>query len=379
LTIINKWPIIIHKEISMDSSRKALFDQIKSRVGNTPLYEIKNIQIPNGNRIFAKEEYLNALTGSHYDRVYVSLLEDLEKKGEIAPDKVRLIETTSGNAGTSFAATAKLLGYTASVIIPENVSDTRINSIECHGANVIKTPKEKFIQGVQRKLKEILIESRKSLKPNELPFYCPDHSRQKTSIDAISVMAQEVLDQTSMQFDIFVAAIGNGLSILGPSKILKYNGLKIIGWDPLQAPRGFEMKFPGRYKELFGIDPGSLGLHKILGTGVLGVKFPFLDEVIFGSPNGEPIIDDIMIAADEEAIHKLSVLINQNKIKANILPKALNLPNITQAHFQLVGTEYKSVGYSSAGSFATALKLCESHKDKKLLIIFYDSLANYIN
>src|SRR5580765_4898107 len=74
----------IRKDMSMDEARIAKYEGLRAEIGHTPLHEVKSIVVPNGNRIFAKEEYLNP-TGSHYDRVFVRLFEALEEQCAICP------------------------------------------------------------------------------------------------------------------------------------------------------------------------------------------------------------------------------------------------------------------------------------------------------
>ncbi|MEJ2721065.1 MAG: pyridoxal-phosphate dependent enzyme, partial [bacterium] len=195
----------------MPNNRTKLYGKLRGQVGHTPVYEITHIDIPNGNHVFAKEEHLNKPTGSHYDRVYVELLEDLEKSGAINPTDVALVETTSGNAGMAFAAAAKAVGYKATVIIPAGVSKRRIDAIEELGAEVIQTPKELFVKGAVEELRRLLtLESKRRKKAGKKPFFCPNHSRNLPTLEALAHIGEEVLDEAPAEIDVFVAAVGNG-------------------------------------------------------------------------------------------------------------------------------------------------------------------------
>ena len=103
----------------MDIQREKLYRELESRIGNTPILKL-SLHLPYGNRIFVKEEFRNP-TGSHYDRVYIHLLKEIEKEGKIVPGVTPLIETSSGNAGSSFAWLCRELGYQAEVIVPEGL------------------------------------------------------------------------------------------------------------------------------------------------------------------------------------------------------------------------------------------------------------------
>ena len=65
----------------MRPERQELYNRLASTIGKTPLTELHSIEIPNNNKILAKEEYRNP-TGSHYDRIILALLQGLERQGE---------------------------------------------------------------------------------------------------------------------------------------------------------------------------------------------------------------------------------------------------------------------------------------------------------
>jgi len=361
----------------LPTSRKKIYENLSLSIGDTPLHEIKDIPLSNGNRIFAKEEYKNP-SGSHYDRVYLFLLADLETQNKISPDIHHLIETTSGCAGAAFARICGILGYECSVVVPDGLPKARIDHIKEYNAKIILSPKEDFIAGAVRTLKkELTIVNKKRIASDLKPYVTPNHSRDTTSVLALEPIAIEALSQAGKVFDYFIAAAGNGISILGPSSILKKNGTQVIAWDPLQAPTAYNIAYPDVYKATFGLDPGQLGQHHIYGTGVLGVRFLFLEKAIKGDKNSKPVVDEVMLVADEEAFGKLSSFVSLAKAPIKVLEIVKQLPDLSDAHKMLNIIERKPVGYSSAGSFAVALELCKKVKNKSILIIFYDDMSKY--
>jgi cysteine synthase len=248
------------------------------------------------------------------------------------------------------------------------------------GAEVIQTPKELFVKGAVDELRRLLtLESKRRKKAGKKPFFCPNHSRNLPTLDALAHIGEEVLDEAPAEIDVFVAAVGNGASVLGPGRVLKEFGAEVIAWDPVQAPTGFEMRRPGQYKTTFEIEPGGLGLHGIYGTGVLGVKFPFLEEAVLGGDIQPAIVTDVMLVADADAMTAFSALHDRKTISSRAMDAARALPNLTAAQRLLAEVEKKAVGRSSAGSLAVALELCKTMKNKNLLIIFYDNAAYYAN
>ena len=94
--------------------------KIEEGVGDTELVELSNMDVPNGNRIFAKLEYENP-SGNLYDRVYTHLLRDQLLSGKIVPGKTHIVQTTSGNAGTAIARIGTKLGFDVTVVLPADI------------------------------------------------------------------------------------------------------------------------------------------------------------------------------------------------------------------------------------------------------------------
>jgi cysteine synthase len=130
---------------------------IFNQIGNTPLIEFSGI-VPNKNRIWLKLECENPY-GSHYDRVYKLLFKQLEMEGVLKPG-CRVLETTSGTAGVSFAAIGRELGYECIVAIPAGGEKAREEAIIREGAKLIHTPADKYISGFPAFLRRYLVENK---------------------------------------------------------------------------------------------------------------------------------------------------------------------------------------------------------------------------
>lgn len=347
------------------------FAALEAGLGGTPLHEIARLPIPNGNRVLAKLEFRNP-TGSHYDRVYVALLKTLEERGDIQPGRDHLMEVTSGNAGAAFAWVCREVGYAATVVVPDTLPAARIQAIAQYGAKVLRIPG--YIPDCVERLPELL----RGRPPAPAEQYrCPNHSRRPEAAAALESLAHEAIEQASTRIDYFVAAVGNGISILGPGRVLKERfGTTVVAWDPLAGPDAFEKKYPCRYRSMFGLEPGALGPHRIFGTGVLGVEFPLLDEAL-GLHGFPPVIDEVQLVADEDALSRLAYAVQKGSALPTALAAARSLPDLSSIHSALACDEGMSVGYSSAGSLALALKLCERERDRIFLVIFYDDFGGY--
>lgn len=319
----------------------AFFENLKRcelhMIGNTPI-----IGLPapgHQNRIFAKLEYQN-LTGSHYDRVYRRLLLDLEGQGKIVPGKTVIVETTSGNAGISCAALARIAGYQCLIFCPGGLPVSRIGEIRRRGATVSVTPRESYIQGAAEKMREFLVAHKPKRINGQRRFFTPNHSQVESSCDALEAIATEALAQARVpHFDCFVGAAGNGSTLKGIGRALKRANaaMRIIAWDPAEALVAYQLKY--------GCVPGHTPmLHRVYGAGAWGVHFPHLQEAV------ARLVDEVRIVTESEWQSALVDL---------------------QRYGREIGQDL-TVSATSAASYKIACDYCRENSGKNVLILFYE-------
>jgi cysteine synthase B len=114
-------------------------------IGNTPLVEIKNLFNKKGVRLFAKLEGHNP-GGSVKDRAAYGMIKGALERGEIK-EGMKLIEATSGNTGIALAMIARLFNLEIELVMPENSTVERIQTMKAFGAKVILTPAFESIEG----------------------------------------------------------------------------------------------------------------------------------------------------------------------------------------------------------------------------------------
>lgn len=331
--------------MTLTSERKQLYTRLQNSIGHTPLSKIRHIKIPKGNTIFFKEEYRNP-TGSHYDREFVRLLKSLEEKELIVPTKSVLVETTTGNAGASFAWLCRILGYKCKVIIPEDVPCARRAQIKSFGAEVILAPPEQYVKGIIQTL-------RVELKGKQGIEYCTNHAAdQEYCIAAMQDLGEEIIDDLRkvnvQKVDYFICALGNGSSLRGVGKILKERfETEIVGVEPYEAPDIYVKKFgKDKFCQVYGCQP-SFGPHELLGTGAWGTDFEFPNTV-----HMMQYIQDI-------------VLVNRAEWKERVR--------------ELADKEFQHVGRTSGACLHVALKVAEKVQNKIFLLIFYDAAWKYLD
>lgn len=321
-------------------NRIDLYDELGGTIGHTPLVPLRHLDVPNGNTIYGKHEFGNP-SGSHYDRVYHRLYRHYElEERKIKPGVTPIIENTSGCAGAACAFIGKRLGYETHIVVPGNLPEKRIANLLKYTSNLYRTGDPDYVLGTQRLLKRILKNDHaQKAQGDETRLFCLNHSQVIQSVEAMESCGREVISELSAQnggIDIFVSAVGNGISMVGIGSVLKKKwGTKVVALDPVEAPVVRNLKE--------GIDAGSNGyrMHELYGIGAWGIAFPFIDV---------DLIDETHTVSPGEWEHALRLLIE--------------LENLY-------------VGHTSAASLAVALRVAQTVKDKNILIILYDSLENY--
>ena len=126
-------------------------------IGNTPVVDV-SILSPNPKvRILAKLEGQNP-GGSVKDRIALSMIEQAEKDGLLAPG-ITLIEPSSGNTGIGMALVCSLKGYRLKIVLPENVSIERRQMLEVFGAEIISSPGSEGSNGAVKLAQHLAVEN----------------------------------------------------------------------------------------------------------------------------------------------------------------------------------------------------------------------------
>lgn len=120
------------------SHQKRVYDNILGAIGNTPLVRLSHIAPHLSATLYAKLEFLNP-GGSVKDRVGLNIVEQAERRGELRPGGT-IVEATSGNTGVGLAIAAALKGYKTIFVMPDKMSNEKIQLLRAYGAKVVITP-----------------------------------------------------------------------------------------------------------------------------------------------------------------------------------------------------------------------------------------------
>jgi cysteine synthase B len=204
---------------------------IADTVGNTPLVRLQRIPgavgEPRNNLILGKLEGNNP-AGSVKDRAALSMIRRAHERGEIKPGDT-LIEATSGNTGIALAMTAAMLGYKMLLVMPENQSLERRQSMTAYGAELILTSASGGMELARDYAVQLQREGRGRLLDQ---FANADNPRAH-----LETTGPEIWRDTHGQVTHFVSAMGTTGTITGVSSYLKMMNpaIQIIGAQPAEG------------------------------------------------------------------------------------------------------------------------------------------------
>ncbi|MGC9162292.1 MAG: cysteine synthase CysM [Thiomonas sp.] len=209
------------------------YPTIDQVIGNTPLVRLQRIpgadNARRGNVILGKLEGNNP-AGSVKDRPALSMIRRAQERGQIKPGDT-LIEATSGNTGIALAMAAAILGYRMVLIMPEDLSIERAQTMKAFGAELLLTPKSGGME-YARDLAEQMQREGKGLVLDQ--FANPDNPRVH-----YETTGPEIWRDTAGRVTHFVSAMGTTGTITGVSRYLKEQNpsVQIVGAQPEEGSR----------------------------------------------------------------------------------------------------------------------------------------------
>lgn len=204
------------------------YPSLEGAVGQTPLVALRRIAGPaqsaRGNVILGKLEGNNP-AGSVKDRPAVSMIARAEARGEIRPGDT-LIEATSGNTGIALAMAAAMRGYRMVLIMPDNLSLERRQTMKAFGAELILVTQKEGMEGA-RDLADQMQAEGKGRVLNQF-------SNDDNWIAHYEGTGPEIWTQTQGRVTHFVSAMGTTGTITGVSRYLKERNpsIQIVGAQP---------------------------------------------------------------------------------------------------------------------------------------------------
>jgi len=201
------------------------FASVLDSIGHTPLVELARFSPKPGIRIFAKLEGYNP-SGSVKDRIARAMIEEAEASGQLRPGQV-ILEPSSGNTGIALAMVGAIKGYRVTIVMPENVSQERVQLLEAYGAEIVSSEGELGTNGsiaVAQKLAE------------DPRYFMPYQYGNAANPGAhYATTAPEILeDMGDLPVDVFVGGMGTGGTLMGVARRLKEHrpSTRVIAVEP---------------------------------------------------------------------------------------------------------------------------------------------------
>ena len=209
------------------------YPTLEDAIGKTPLVALQRIgaadNAQRGNVILGKLEGNNP-AGSVKDRPALSMIQRAEERGDIKPGDT-LVEATSGNTGIALAMAAAIKGYRMVLIMPEDLSIERAQTMKAFGAELLLTPKSGGME-YARDLAETMQKEGKGRVLDQ--FANADNPRVH-----YETTGPEIWADTDGTVTHFVSAMGTTGTITGVSRFLKEKNpaIQIIGAQPSEGSR----------------------------------------------------------------------------------------------------------------------------------------------
>jgi len=301
----------------------AKFNNVLEAIGKTPLLKLNNITKGIESQIYVKAEFLNP-GGSVKDRIGLKMIEAAERSGQLKPQGT-IIEATAGNTGVGLALVAAVKGYRCIFVMPDKMSQDKINLLKAYGAEVVITPTSvapdspESYNGVADRL------------AREIPFaYRPNQFENPNNpLAHYLTTGPEIWQDSEGKVEVFVAGMGTGGTISGTAKYLKEKNpnIIIVGADPQGSI-------------LSGDSPKS---YKVEGIGEDFIPKTF----------NRQIVDEMVRVSDKESFNVARRLAREDGLL---------------------------VGGSAGTALAAALKYAQRLEQPKYIVVLLpDTGRNYIN
>ncbi|WP_413479444.1 cysteine synthase CysM [Vibrio hibernica] len=203
------------------------FPTIEHYVGQTPLVRLQRLTAGNQSTVLVKLEGNNP-AGSVKDRPALNMIIQAEARGTIKPGNT-LIEATSGNTGIALAMAAAIKGYKMTLIMPDNATQERKDSMQAYGAKLILVTKQQGMEGARDLALQMQSEGKGIVLDQFNNADNPDAHFRSTG--------PEIWQQSLGKITHFVSSMGTTGTIVGVSRYLKSQNpdICIIGLQPSEG------------------------------------------------------------------------------------------------------------------------------------------------
>jgi cysteine synthase B len=212
------------------------FTELEALVGNTPLLPLKRVTagLEPGVQVLAKAEWFNP-GGSIKDRPALNILRTALDEGRLSPDR-RLLDSTSGNMGISYATFGAAMGVPVTLVIPSNASPERITMLKALGAELVLTDALDGSDGAIRKVRQMAAEQ-----PDRY-YYANQYDNPANWQAHYLTTGPEIIHQTQGRVTHFIAGLGTSGTLTGVARCLREDNpdVQILAVQPDGPYHGLE-------------------------------------------------------------------------------------------------------------------------------------------
>lgn len=318
--------------------------------------------------------------GCHYGvrNVFVPTIHDLEGtkivRKIVSPETAILVESSSGNGWIAFSDAADALGYEHVVVMPDGLPEPRYKHPLGRDVEIIRTPKEKYVEGMPEALENLMKENRHRVRRGEMIYASPDHSvaRADITVQTMSEIGHQFLEklrQVDQPLRI-VLSMGNGASICAVGGYLKDQvGAKVVATESPAYGGGYDRFAKNKglpsYRELFGIDPGHPEL--MAHFSAYGTNAPFGKELVLQIRAMDRVLNDYVLVEDDSVLRAF----RQLRPGTDYLRNASDLPNRSRVPSIL----YDTYGNSTLANIVAASRYID--RGELVVAMAYDGRQNY--
>jgi cysteine synthase A len=213
---------------------KPEFCKLIDFIGHTPLIRLNHVSDATGCEILGKAEFMNP-GGSVKDRAALGIVRDAERRGKLKPGGI-IVEGTAGNTGIGLAVVGNCLGYSTVIVMPDNQSKDKVDTLRSYGAEV------RLVPAVPFKNPDHFVHQSRRL-AEELDATAPHGACWANQFDNLAnrefheqTTGPEIWEQTEGAVDGFICSVGTGGTLAGVARALKARNPKVaIG---LADPQG---------------------------------------------------------------------------------------------------------------------------------------------
>lgn len=306
-----------------------IYKNILETIGNTPLVEVTRINTGKC-RLFLKLENQNP-GGSIKDRIALSMIQAAEEQGKLKPGGT-IIEATAGNTGLGLALVARMKGYKIVLVIPDKMSQEKINHLQALGAEIVITRSD-----VGKGHPEYYQDLALRLSKETGAYYANQFENPANPLAHETTTGPEIWEQMNHDVDAVVVGVGSSGTITGLTHFFKKVSNKV---------------------EMILADPEDSVLAEYVNTGKITKEA--------GSWLVEGIGEDFIPAIADFSLTKKAYIISDQEsfLSAKILVKNEGI-----------------LGGSSSGTLlSAALKYCREQSEPKRVVTFVcDSGNKYLS